>query len=85
MIAFNHEQVKDSSTGSFLLTKRKIFRSVAKQLLSLKPGILEAISKRMASGEYVKPITDEEKKCFSVLDNLDVIGGSVKGSITSKK
>jgi len=85
MIAFNHEQLKDSSTGSFLLTKRRNFSSVAKELLSLKPGILEAISKRMASGEYVKPVTDEEKKCFSVLDNLDVIGGSVKGSITSKK
>ena len=85
MIAFNHEQLKDSSTGSFLLTKRKNFASVAKQLISLKPGILEAISKRMASGEYVKPVTDEEKKCFTVLDNLDVIGGSVKGSITSKK
>lgn len=85
MIAFNHEQLKDSSTGSFLLTKRRNFPSVAKQLLSLKPGILEAISKRMASGEYVKPVTDEEKNCFTVLDNLDVIGGSVKGSITSKK
>ena len=85
MIAFNHEQLKDSTTGSFLLTRRKIFRSVANQLLSLKPGILESISKRMASGEYVKPVTDEEKKCFSILDNLDVIGGSVKGSITSKK
>jgi Helitron helicase-like domain at N-terminus/PIF1-like helicase len=85
MIAFNHEQLKDSTTGSFLLTKRRNFPSVAKQLLSLKPGILEAISRRMASGEYVKPVTDEEKKCFSILDNLDIIGGSVKGSITSKK
>jgi len=85
MIAFNHEQLKDSTTESFLLTKRRNFPSVAKKLLSLKPGILEAISRRMASGEYVKPVTDEEKKCFSILDNLDIIGGSVKGSITSKK
>lgn len=85
MIAFNHEQMKDSSTGSFLLTKQKNFPSVAKQLLSLKPAFLESVSKRMANGEYVKPVTDEERKCFSILDNLDVIGGSVKGSITSKK
>ena len=85
MIAFNHEQLKNSSTGSFLLTKRKNFHSVAKQLLLLKPGILEAISKRMSSGEHVKPVTDDERKCFSILDNLDVIGGLVKGSITSKK
>ena len=85
MIAFNHEQMKSSSTRSFLLTKRRNFPSVAKQLLSLKPGVLEAISKRMASGEHVKPVTEDEKKCFAILDNIDLIGGSVKGSITSKK
>jgi hypothetical protein len=85
MIAFNHEQMKSSSTRSFLLTKRRNFPSVAKQLLSLKPGVLEAISKRMASGEHVKPVTEDEKNCFAILDNIDIIGGSVKGSITSKK
>ncbi|KIM40841.1 hypothetical protein M413DRAFT_40234, partial [Hebeloma cylindrosporum] len=85
MIAFNHEQMKDSSTGSFLMTKRKDFPSVAKRLLSLKPGVLDSIAKRMAAGEYVKPVTEDEKTCFSILDSLDVIGGSVKGSITSKK
>ena len=85
MITFNHEQMKSSSTRSFLLTKRRNFPSVAKQLLSLKPGVLEAISKRMASSEHVKPVTEDEKKCFAILDNIDLIGGSVKGSITSKK
>ena len=85
MIAFNHEQMKSSSTKSFLLTKRRNFPSVAKQLLSLKPAVLEAISKRMASGEHFKPVTEDEKKCFAILDNIDLIGGSVKGSITSKK
>jgi len=39
----------------------------------------------MSEEEQVKPETDDEKLCFSILDSLDHIGGHVKGSLTSKK
>ncbi len=39
----------------------------------------------MASGEIVKPETEEEKQCFKILEDLDHIASHVKGSITNKK
>ncbi|KAF9455333.1 hypothetical protein BDZ94DRAFT_1286152 [Collybia nuda] len=55
LIAFNHEQIKSSTTGGFLLAK----------------PVLSDISERMIGGEQVKPETDEEKKCFDILQDLD--------------
>ena len=40
---------------------------------------------RLSNGEPVRPETDEERACFDVLDNLDHVGGHVKGSLTTKK
>ena len=39
----------------------------------------------MATGEVVKPSTDDEITCFQVIKDLDHIDGKVNGSITSKK
>ena len=39
----------------------------------------------MEDGERVKPETDEEKSCFQLLNDIDHVGGQVKGSVTSKK
>ncbi|PPQ76733.1 hypothetical protein CVT26_004427, partial [Gymnopilus dilepis] len=85
IVAFNHEQIKSSSNGSFLLAKRQKFDTISKRLLSIKPHVLESISRRMKAGEHVVPVTEDEKHCFSLLDELDHVGGNVQGSLTSKK
>ncbi len=85
MIAFNHEQLKAGVTGSFLLAKRKKWPSISKRLRSLNQDILKSISDRLSNGEKFTPKTLEEKACYDLLNDLDHIGGFVKGSITSKK
>ena len=85
IIAFNHEQLKNGITGSFLVAKRQNFANISRRLSSLDKTVLADITGRLANGEYVKPTTLQEKNCFSILDDLDHVGGYVKGSITSKK
>jgi hypothetical protein len=85
IVAFNHEQMKAGITGSFLLAKRKKFGEISKRLMDLNRSMLSSIIKRLADSEYVRPETDDEKACFAVLDDLDHVGGHVKGSLTSKK
>ena len=85
IIAFNHEQISAGITGSFLMAKRQKFGNIVDRLTSLDKMVLKTLTERMAGGEYVRPQTDAEKACFAVLDNLDHVGGHVKGSLTSKK
>src|SRR6202453_2196297 len=85
LIAFNHEQIKDSTKGGFLLEKQKSFDNIANCLLQINSDVLTDITERMIKGERVKGDTQEEKDCLQLIHDLDHIGGHVKGSITSKK
>jgi hypothetical protein len=85
MIAFNHEQLKAGVTGSFLLAKRKKWPDISNRLKSLNRDVLKDISDKLSNGAHFSPSTTEEKKCFQLLNDLDHVGGFVKGSITSKK
>jgi hypothetical protein len=64
MIAFNHEQLKAGVTGSFLLTKRKMWPDISNCLKSLNHDILENISDKLLNEEHFLPATLEEKNCF---------------------
>jgi hypothetical protein len=85
MIAFNHEQLKASSTASKLLADRSKFNAVKARLNAVNPQVAGNIADRFAAGEYVKPVTDAEKLCFDVVKDLDTVAGRVQGSMTSKK
>ena len=85
IVAFNHEQMRSSSTGSFLLAKRTNFDSIASRMMSLNPAVLEDLAARMEKGGNVVPETDQEKACFKVLEDVDHVSGNVQGSLTSKK
>ena len=85
MVAFNHEQLKAGVTGSFLLAKRKKWPDISNRLKSLNRDVLKKISDQLSDGVRFTPETVEEKKCFQLLNDLDHVGGFVKGSITSKK
>jgi hypothetical protein len=84
MIAFNHEQLKAGVTGSFLLAKRKMRPSIANRLKSINIDVLISISERLSEGVHFSPNT-LEKKCFQLLNDLDHVGGCIKGLLTSKK
>ncbi|KAF9547540.1 hypothetical protein CPC08DRAFT_610906, partial [Agrocybe pediades] len=85
MIAFNQEQIKKGATGSHLLARRKNFRDISARLLNVNPDVLESLSKRLENGERVVPETEAEKLCYDILNDIDHVGGHVKGSITNKK
>ena len=85
LIAFNHEQIKESTTAGYLLAEKPKFDNISKRLMDVDTEVLSNLIKRMEDGERVKPDTDEEKLCFQLLKDLDHVGGHVKGSTTSKK
>lgn len=77
--------MKAGVTGSFLLAKRKNFGEISQRLMSLDRDVLSGLVKRLVDGEYVRAETTQEKACFAVLDDLDHVGGHVKGTLTNKK
>lgn len=85
MIAFNEEQIKTGTTGSYLLTRRKNYKAIIERIQNLNPAVLDSIANRMAEGEKVTPQSDSEKHCFDLLNDLDYVGGFVSGSLTNKK
>ena len=85
LIAFNHEQIKESTTAGYLLAEKPKFDTISKRLMDVDMKVLNDLITRMEHGERVKPETDEEKLCFQLIKDLDHVGGHVKGSITSKK
>ena len=83
-IAFNHEQIKDATTGGFLMTERNNFDNVAERLVNVDTDVLKDISKCMAEGEKINPQSDKERACFDILKDVDHVGSHVNGSITNK-
>ncbi len=85
LIAFNHEQIKESTTAGYLLAEKPKFEHISKRLMEVNVEVLNDLIKRMEDGERVKPESDEEKLCFQLIKDLDHVGGFVKGSATTKK
>jgi len=88
LIAFNHEQIRSASDAGFLTVDKPAFSDICDRLMSVNDDTLVDLANRMANGENVavKPNkTEEEKKCFQILKDLDHINGKVPGSVTSKK
>ena len=85
LITFNHEQIKDSTKGGYILAKQKSFDNTANYLHQINSDVLTDITECMIKGERVKGDSLEEKDCLQLIHDLDHIGGHVKGSITSKK
>ncbi|PBK92314.1 hypothetical protein ARMGADRAFT_871324, partial [Armillaria gallica] len=84
-VAFSHEQVKTSTTGRFLLADKDKFFDISERIHRIDESILESISLRMTNSETIIPVTDTEKDCFQLLNNLDHVAYNVGGSMTSKK
>jgi len=85
LIAFNHEQMKESWTGGYLLANKSKFDDISKRLLDVDLSVLSTLASRLEKGDRVNPSTDKEKACFQLIKDLDHAGSHVKGSITNKK
>ena len=85
LIAFNHQQIKQCSTGGVLVTRKRNFEEMTNRILNLKVDVLESLTKRFLEGEYVKPETHDEIQCFELIRDLDHVAHHVQGSVTNKK
>ncbi|KAF5331416.1 hypothetical protein D9611_011867 [Ephemerocybe angulata] len=85
IVALNHTLIQQSSKGSFISMKRNNFGRAAEAIDKLDPGVLLSISERLRDGGRFFPKTPEEKKCATLMDQLDVVGGHVAGSLARKK
>jgi hypothetical protein len=89
LAAFNHEQLRKTSSAGFLVAEKKEFPNICDRLLSLHEDALKSVVKRLMEGEnfFSKDVkrSEEEQKCFQVLSDLDHVSGKVPGSVTSKK
>ena len=85
LIAFNHEQIKQSTSAGYLLAEKTKFDDISKCLLDVDLSALSSLASRMEKGDVVVPETEEEKVCFQLIKDIDHVGGHVKGSVTSKK
>lgn len=84
-IAFNHEQIRASASGGYLMTTRNNFASVADKILALDRTALDNILERGKDGDYVRPENDAEKACFDLISVVDHVAGHVSGLNTSRK
>ena len=64
LIAFNHEQIKQATTGGYLLAEKDKFDAISQRLMDVDAGVLNYIARKMEDGDKVIPETDEEKLCF---------------------
>ncbi|PPQ72163.1 hypothetical protein CVT24_002414 [Panaeolus cyanescens] len=85
IVTFNHHLIRQSTTGSFMMMKRSNFDRFVLTMKDLNTDTLYNIASRMRNGEYVLPQTPDEKRCFSLLDQVEYIGTSVAGGMAEKK
>ncbi len=85
IFAFNHEQMKDSTTAGFIMTKQSSFQDICDRISNLDHEVLQDITERYQRKEKVKPQTAQEKNCFQLLNDLDKVAEKVEGSMTSKR
>ncbi|KAJ3541028.1 hypothetical protein NMY22_g4056 [Coprinellus aureogranulatus] len=85
IVLFNHQLIRQSSQGSFMMAKRSNFSKIVDTVHQLDPGVLRIISERLMNGGRAFPQTPEEHKAFRVFDQIDYVGTRVAGSIARKK
>ena len=73
LIAFNHEQIKDSTKGGFIVAKQKSFDNIANRLLQINSDVLTDITERQKKGERVKGDSQEEKDCLQLIHDIEAM------------
>ncbi|KAI0040683.1 hypothetical protein FA95DRAFT_1472663, partial [Auriscalpium vulgare] len=85
LVAFNHQQVKSSALGGYLMAKQANFGRIADRLGKVNTPVLSDLIERLSKGERVKPSDDAERACFQVLNDLYFVAAGVPASKTSRK
>jgi hypothetical protein len=84
-VAFSHQQIKTSTSNSFLLAKKTKFQDISQRIMQLDLNTLTNLLQKLSTEQYITPTTHAEKQCFQILSDLDHVTSTLKGSATSKK
>lgn len=84
LIAFNHQQIKNSVDGGYMLTLKQNFSDVAQRLGRIRISTLDDLISRAEAG-HVVPETEAEKDCFKLLTDIDYVATHVDGSVTNRR
>ena len=84
IVAFNHQQIKNSRDGGYLLTLKNNFSDVAQRLARIKVSMLDDLISRSMTG-HVVPENDSERDCFRLLTDVDYVATHVDGSVTNRR
>lgn len=84
-IAFNQQQIMDSTRGGYILSERKTASSVADKIVNINQTALKRIIERGSKGEYLKPEDAEERSVFELLGIIDYVSKRVQGSSSTRK
>lgn len=85
IVLMNHNLIKQSSRGSFISMRRGNFSKAAAAIDNLDPVVLNLVGERLKNGGKFIPRTPEERRCATLMDQVDVIGNHVDGSLAKKK
>jgi hypothetical protein len=84
LIVFNHQQIKNSSNGGYLLAKKKDFNDIVNRLMTIHDSTLDDLIARTQAS----PVTLEkvkEKNCFRLLKDIDYVAAHVNSSVTNRR
>ncbi|KAI0041269.1 hypothetical protein FA95DRAFT_1476247, partial [Auriscalpium vulgare] len=85
LIALNHQQIKASGLGGFLVAKQANFKSITERLHKVDMSVLNSLIDRLSKGEHITAKSEMENNCYQVIKDLDYVAGNVPGSKTSRK
>lgn len=85
IVQMSHKLIRQSSKGSFISMRRGNFGRAAEAIDKLDPGVLLTIVERLKNGGRFVPKTPEERRCSTLMDQVDVVGNHVDGSLAKKK
>ncbi|KAF6744489.1 hypothetical protein DFP72DRAFT_755071, partial [Ephemerocybe angulata] len=85
MVMLNHQLIQQSSKGSFITMKRSNFSRAAEAIRKLDANVLAEIAERLKGGGRFIPRNPEEQRCSTLMDQVDVVGNHVDGSLAKKK
>lgn len=85
LVAFNHQQIKNSVKGGFLTSNRGDFQRIADRLMDTDETVLSNLILRLQDENNSQPFTVEEKQCMQIINDLDHVACYVQGSTTNRK
>ena len=85
LVALNHEQVKSSTTGSFVTVKKGNFEAITNRILNADVDAMDSVLQKLEKGGQFDLTSSSEKMCFDIINDLDHVGQFVQGSRTNKR